>query len=310
MMIDLESLYASFVCQPGEQRQLKIESPIEVFYGVSHDGYLRLAFLCKIQPPLLKSTKVLRIVEGPEGPKVYWLCFDLLNNEVKSAFFAFCKNMLEVAAGSSNESEALVKLKRRYLSWGILFKNASSSAIDKEKVQGLFGELYFLKNFMMKKYGVERAISAWGGAESTSKDFAVNTDWYEVKTVGVLSPSVTISSLTQLASTSPGRLAVIRVERMPTEFSNGQSSISEILTTLLTSIGDVAMETLLLEKVSSYGVSVADEAFALKFDVKKLKQYRVEPGFPRITPDDVPYPEIADVSYKIALAAIERFSEE
>lgn len=309
MTTDFEALYASMPRQAGKQWQMNIASAIEVFYGVSHDGYLRLAFLCKTQPPSLVSTKVLRIVEGEESPGVHWLCFDLLNVEVKSAFFAFCSNMLEAVCEASSEPEALVKLKRRYSNWKTLFKNTPSSIIDKDKVQGLFGELYFLKDHMLNTYGADAAVLAWGGPEATSKDFAINTTWYEVKTIGALSANVTISSLAQLSSPYPGHLVVIKVERMPIEFSNGASSISEILAFLLDTIQDEAIEAALLEKVSSYGVSTTDEAFALKFDVKSLRQYRVEPGFPRITLDDAPYPEITDASYKISVAAIERFAE-
>ena len=68
---------------------------------------------------------------------------------------------------------------------------------------------------------------------------------------------------------------------MPIEFSTGQSSISELISGILAEVIDEAVEATLLEKVASYGVGVSDEAFALKFDVKSLRQYRVIPGFPK-----------------------------
>lgn len=311
MTIDFEELFASLPLHyEGKQKRVGIVSAVGVLYGVSHDGYLRLAFLSKTQPPKLESTRLLRIVDGEESPGVYWLCFDLLSNDVKAAFFAFCQNMTEAVQEAGSEAEALAKLRRRYLNWKTLFRNSPKPEIDKKKVQGLFGELYFLKNYMLTNYPANEAIMSWGGPDATSKDFAINTDWFEVKTIGVSSPCIEISSLAQLSSAYPGKLAIIRAESMPVEFSNGQSSISELISGILAEVIDEAVEATLLEKVASYGVWVSDEAFAIKFDVKSLRKYRVIPGFPRITVDDAPYSEIVDVKYSISVAAIEPFAEE
>ena len=308
MTIDFEELFASLPQHyEGKQKRVGIISAVGVLYGVSHDGYLRLAFLSKTQPPKLESTRLLRIVDGEESPGVYWLCFDLLSNDVKAAFFAFCQNMAEAVQEAGSETEAWAKLRRRYSNWKTLFRNSPKPTIDKKKVQGLFGELYFLKNHMLTNHPVNEAIMSWGGPNATSKDFAINTEWYEVKTIGVSAPCVEISSLAQLSSTYPGKLVVIRAESMPIEFSNG---ISELISGILAEVVDEAVEATLLEKVASYGVGVSDEAFAIKFDVKSLRKYQVIPGFPRITVDDAPYSEIVDVQYSISVAAIEPFAEE
>lgn len=309
--IDYENLFVSLPESfSGKQRRVNIQSAVKVFYGISPEGFLRLAFLLTNKAPKLEATKLIRVVDGEETPGVFWLSFDLLSIEAKSAFFAFCQNMTDVVCGTKSELEAVIRIKKRYESWKTLFKSVPQVSFSREMVQGLFGELFFLKNYMIEKYGVINAVNSWSGPDATSKDFAINTEWYEVKTIGASSVSVKINSLAQLSSIYPGKLVVIRVEGMSKEFSNGESCISELVTEITSLISDDSIEEVFLRKVSSYGVGINDEAFAVKFDVKSLARYRVAPGFPRITFDEIPYDEINNVSYEIAVAGISRFLEE
>lgn len=309
--IEFEQLYKSITEQfAGNQKRIDVNSAIGAYYGMSPDGYLRLAFRSSVNPPKIESTKLLRVTQGEEAPAVFWSCFDLLSHDAHAAFFAFCQNLVEAVSETDDEIVALSKLKKRYISWKALFRNTAKKTLTKDVIQGLFGELYFLNDFMIGKYGVAEAIKSWGGPDMTSKDFAINTEWFEVKTIGVTTPCVTISSVAQLSSSYPGKLAVVRVEQMADEFTNGCSSISELITAILGKINDETVEGIFVNKVSSYGVPVLDEAFAMKFDVKSFSQYQVTDDFPRITIEKVPFPEISNVSYEISVSAIARFLEE
>lgn len=310
-MIDFEKLYRAVTEHfSGNQKKLDVESPLGVYYGVTPEGYLRLAFRSTIQSTKVESTKLLKVTQGEESRDVYWTCFDLLSNDAKSAFFAFCQNLVEAICEVRDEVAALSKLRKRYISWKALFKKSITHSVPKELIQGLFGELYFLNNYMIEKYGGIASVLAWGGPDKTSKDFAINSEWYEVKTIGVTSPCVKISSLAQLSSHDPGKLIIIRAEQMPLEYSNGLSSISELMSCILAKLTDETAEGIFIDKVSAYVIDSSDEAFAIKFDVKSEGHYNVVSGFPRITIDDVPYPEISNVSYEIAVGAIDRFLEE
>lgn len=311
MRIDFEALYNSLTEQfVGNQKRINFSSALAVYYGITRDNYMRLAFRSTIVPPKLESTQCLRVEQGKEGENIYWTCFDLLSHEARAAFFAFCQNMIEAVTGLVTEKQSLNNLKKRYISWKSLFKKKPPHSISSEVVQGLFGELYFLNDFITDKYGVSVGISSWGGPEATSKDFAIGADWYEVKTIGVAAACVKISSLAQLSSDDPGVLAILKVERMPAEFTNGQSSIAELISCILEKIDDESIQSLFLSKIALYGISVTDESFATKFDIKSLKKYSVKPGFPRITLNEVPFPEINDVSYEISVAAINPFLED
>ena len=311
MTIDFDRLYSSLAGTfAGQQKRVDVESPLGIYYGISPDRHLRLAFRSTVDPPKIESTQLLLVTQGEESHNVYWSCFDLLSQDAQAAYFAFCENLVEAVRISSSEAEALSRLKRRYLSWKALFKKNATRKASREIIQGLYGELYFLNSYMIDKYGQTEAINAWGGPDATSKDFAINTDWYEVKTIGVSSPCVQISSLAQLSSDIPGRLVVVRAERMADEFSNGLSCISELMAAILSKIDDETAESVFISKVSGYGIDISDTVFATKFDVKSVNLFCVENDFPRITVDKIPYPEITNVSYEISVAAISRFLEE
>ena len=59
-------------------------------------------------------------------------------------------------------------------------------------IQGLFGEMYFLKNYMIPKFGINSAIFSWSGPEQTSKDFSLENNWFEIKTISAKSSLVKI----------------------------------------------------------------------------------------------------------------------
>ena len=310
-MINFGDLYESIDYQVfGQQKRIRVDSVIGVYYGVSQDGYLRLSFLSNGPSPRLKSTRLLRVTQGAESTSVYWTCFDLLQHDAKNVFFTFCSDLVESVIGISSESKALSALKTRYITWKTMFKKEIGSVISLERLQGLYGELFFLKNYMIPNFGVEKSIKSWSGPEAKSKDYAINTEWFEIKTVGANSITIPISSLTQLSSEYSGHLVIIRVENMSDEFSNGQSSIGDLFNYIVELIEDEVLEGVFLYKLSEYGYDISDESFNSQFEVKSMNLYKVDDSFPRLTEKNVSRDEICDVHYSLIISSLVDYLEE
>ena len=308
---DFEELFDHFTSHnTGKQKKLDISSALTVYYGLSADGYRRLAFLSASHPPKMESTRILRVVQGKEHDGVFWTCFDLLSDNAKDVYYAFCSNLVLSVEGLNSESQALSALKTRYSIWKTMFKAESAPSVPADILRGLYGELYFIKRYLLSKYGEEKTVLGWSGPDRASKDFSMDCDWYEVKTVGVTSPTVTISSIAQLSSDVPGYLAVIKAEQMSGEYSADDSSIIDLIDSIVKQIDDTELESTFIEKISSYGTSVTEAFSKVRFSVHSVKVYGVVPGFPKITTDEVPYTGITNVSYEIAIAALEPFLEE
>ena len=310
-MIDFREIYENLSdLMAGNQKKIAIDSCIEVFFGYSFDGNLRLSFLSKTVPPTIEPTSILNVVQGRENKDTYWTSFDLLNIDLKEAYFSFCENLIDSIIGIQNEVTALGMLKRRFITWKKLFQKTSDRDVSKEKLMGIFGELLVLKDIVAPKYGINTAIMSWGGPDMQSKDFTVNDTWYEVKTIGANSDSIRISSLTQLASTISGHLLVVRAEAVSPEFNGNCFSTIDIIKQILLLVSDESVENTLISKIQSTGIDVFGKETSIKFDVKSVNSYSVSDGFPRITDTNVPYSEITEVHYTISRAAIIRFAEE
>lgn len=310
-MIDFRGIYEDLSDQmAGNQKKIAINSCIEVFFGYSFDGNLRLSFLSKIVPPTIESTSILNVVQGCENEDTYWTSFDLLNIDLKDAYFSFCENLIDSIIGIENESHALGVLKRRFITWKKLFQKTSERDISKEKIMGIFGELLTLRDIVAPKYGINTAILSWGGANLQSKDFTVKDTWYEVKTIGANSDDIHISSLTQLSSNMPGHLIVVRAEAVSPELNVNCLSMIDVIKQILLLVSDEAVENIFIGKIQNIGIDIFGKETGVKFDIKSITSYAVSDCFPRLTDTNVPYSEIVEVHYTISRAAISRFAEE
>ena len=123
MTIDFELIYKTLSAEAlANQKKLDINTSIGVFYGISPEGYFRLAFMSTVAAPKLESTRLLRVTQGKEKEGVYWTCFDLLNMDAKKVFYTFCNNLIEAIVSIKEETEALKQLRKRYITWKSMFK--------------------------------------------------------------------------------------------------------------------------------------------------------------------------------------------
>jgi hypothetical protein len=309
-MIDFREIYSELSNQmTGNQKKISVDSSLEVFFGYSFDRNLRLSFMSKNTPPKIESTKILHVVQGRENKNTYWTSFDLLNTDLREAYFSFCENLIDSISGIADETVALNLLRRRFVTWKTLFQRGSDKDISKEKLLGVYGELTVLKDVIAPIYGINAAIQSWGGPDMQSKDFTIENTWYEVKTIGANSDSIHISSLAQLSSSYTGHLVVVRAEAVSPEFTGKCSALIDLIKEIILMVADESAENLLIRKIQSIGIDIFGSELSDKFDIKSITRYRVDDEFPRITSANVPYAEITGVKYEISAGAINRFAE-
>ena len=292
----------------GTQKKLDIVSPLSVYFGYSQEGLIRLSFLSTCKQQKCESTANLRVsyIETATG---YWSHFDLLEREQEVVFLSFVKNLIESVSYCTTEEQALIAVKQRFATWKSLFKKNISESVSKEEVQGVYGELLFLHNYMMPKYGVNRSVLAWAGPDKKSKDFAIDDNWFEIKTIGANTSKVHISSMTQLSFDKPGTLVVIKVEAMADEYENECSNIAKLFYKIKKNIEDEAIEEVFFSKLSATGVAQSDNAMNVNFEPKEELHYRVDEYFPKITERNKPFSEICDVEYDLSLNALGKYLE-
>jgi len=309
-MIDFMNMYSDLEKDLVEnQKKLIVSSVLSVYYGINGDGNFRLSFMSSVIPPKMESTKLLKVSQFQESDAVYWTCFDLMQSTAKQVFYTFCGDIVCSIYDIQDEHKALIHLKNRFHTWKSMFKRDVSKITD-EMIKGLLGELYFLKEFMIIKYGVDNAIQAWSGPEGANKDFSKGTDWYEVKTVSANMISVKISSVTQLSSVTPGHLAIIRLESMSSQFEDDQSSVGVLFQSVLRLIDVDETREKFLGKLLLYGFDLSDDCCNEKYKILSCTLYKVDDEFPRIQETDIKFQEVCKLSYELIINTLERFKEE
>lgn len=308
-IIDFESMFNGLQNEFfGKQKKIIVDSSLKVYYGITTENYLRISFMSTIEPTRIDSTKELRVAQGQESDDVYWTCFDLLNPSGQKVFFAFCNDLVDSITGQFDEKMALLELKNRYHSWKSMFRNRRK--MSSETNQGLFGELYFMKQYMFDKYDINKVVDSWSGPNGLNKDFSIDNEWYEVKTTLSNSQTIKISSISQLSSTTPGNLVVIKVEKMSESFDNGYSNIYDLFKSIMYKIRDNETKEKFIEKLLQYGFDVDENSNTEKYKFVDLSIYNVDNNFPRLLERDIKYQEIGKVTYELILPTLEKFKKE
>ena len=307
--VDFAALLASSnaSCAQGLVRLETDNAPVGIFYGLSSKR-AQLAFLTKAEPVSIPSTSAILVQQWEESEGVWWTSFILQDERPETQFDVLAGDLIEAALSMNTERDALFAIKNCFHAWRIMFR-ATSQPMTDASYQGLFGELFFLENELIPKLGIDSSISAWSGPELTAKDFSSGRDWWEIKTIGASSPSVTISSVQQLSSDDPGTLVIVRTERMSAAFDNGKCTVGQLFETIRKLISDNAVLESFLQKVESYGYT-AEADRNRRFKVATVRHYNVCDGFPRIREKDMPFDAITAVSYDLSIPGIKTFCKE
>ena len=282
---------------------------VKAYYGINKDGYYRLSFLSSKETKIKGDTKNIGITYGNSSENNYWTCFDLKNESLLSVFCTFGEDLVSCVLDEKDEDKAISKLRSRFSTWLTLFKK-TRSPLSIEQAKGLYGELYFIDNYLFDIYGEYKTINGWSGPENYSKDFSIDNTWFEIKTANVLSPTIKISSIQQLSSENEGKLIVVRIEDMSDAYIGSNSSINELCVSILARISDINIKDIFLEKISDAGYDFSDEIGDRKFHVEKMEKYVVNDKFPILRENDLSEKAINNVSYDLIIRMLDDYKEE
>jgi hypothetical protein len=232
------------------------------------------------------------------------ILFSFNSKENFTLFYKLCEDIINQTDACSPEN-GYVEIVNRYNLWKKMFYGRKD-ILSEEEIQGLIAELLFLKNNIFELYGTTAGLNSWSGPEPTHKDFSHGNDWFEVKSIANNKPTVFISSIEQLESTSDGKLIVFHMEKMSPEF-NGYS-LNPLVEEILNSFALESDRDLFLDKLAQAKYAYSEIYDNYVYNVVKMEKYRVTDDFPRFKHDDLPR-GIVKVKYEIELSVIEKFKE-
>ena len=296
-------------------RRYSVDILPDVFVGLkSPEGFRCIAVLLPQHKTLnIASFSNLRdisvdIIPSGKNQNVGYLVFMLLNPEHKDIFSILCEDLLLSIAPIKREEKLFQELLNRFEKWKSLFDRASSQGLKPEEQRGLFGELTFLRKYMIFSSDIIGVLNSWVGPSSEARDFQMNNWALEVKTtLGDNFQKVQISSERQLDSTHLGMLFLYHIFL---EIVHGAGeSLNQVVESITNIVGD-DINAIHRFKAKLLEAGYFDHHRSLYgsngYIIKQDKFYLVKDAFPRIQENEIRN-GVGDVKYSIVLSACKEY---
>ena len=306
---DLTARWKAIPQYNGGYQLVDAGHPLEWYVGYSDIGRLTLLLIAGARFKQLQSSRSIEVSQRQRPQDGKWtLSFDLLLSEQSDVFAFFCSDILEYTRHCSSEAEGVQLIENRWKQWNLLLEKQRKSLLSASEQLGRIGELYTMIQFIQNGRQPEETVSAWVGPEGADRDFEFSDAWYEVKTTGAASQTVTISSFEQLDSNSTGFLRIVRVDKCSPERPDGVT-LDSLAGAAKSAMGSrVSGVAQLEQKLLHAGYLSGTEYSSQKYIISSCSSYTVNETFPRLLRSAV-VPEIVAVRYDISIAAIEPWKE-
>ncbi|MEY3303781.1 MAG: hypothetical protein RLZZ139_2154, partial [Cyanobacteriota bacterium] len=135
----------------------------------------------------------------------------LINNRYKDIFTALVQDIAENIAFIPVETDAVQMFANRLKRWQMFLEKHDLEGLSEEVQQGLYGELWFLRQLVIPHFGLS-SLHYWLGPEGANQDFSFEGCAVEVKTTVSQNPQkLSISNENQLDETRLNKLFLMHL---------------------------------------------------------------------------------------------------
>lgn len=275
-------------------RRASAEHPLEFWWGRDHAGRCLLALdygITKGHPtfPDLAGLEVATFTgESGNGR----LVVTLVDDSDRDVFLALCNDLIHATAGlkRGDNRKGVQIVISRLVRWRDLFRLRRDPLLF-ERIIGLVGELFFLRDCLISQVDTAVAVGMWRGPFGDEQDFVVGRTIIEVKTqLSTSDSALHISSEHQLDTKSgsvflvhqrlgqiaPGSVLASSLNQLASEIRSLAASVSPAAAQAF----DAALLAAGYAPLSTY-----DEPLWM---VATRDMYSVEESFPRLVPSMLP----------------------
>ncbi|MGL4762495.1 MAG: PD-(D/E)XK motif protein [Sarcina sp.] len=253
---------------------------LDIFIGYATNGKATLTILDFGKAIKVESSQFIEVNLFKQRDSKISLSFTLKESDMYNIFIKFCEDIIE-SVRTLETFEVIEFIIKRWNAWISIFKKAKVDGLGENQIIGLLGELIFLGEYMIPRYGESNAITSWQGPQMLHKDFEIGNTWYEVKTKSTAATTVKISSIEQLDSEEDGYLSVVKIEK--TNSANEKSiNLNSYIKYLELNIKDYGVKLELIDKLSEIGYLYDDKYNSFNYKFDEVKIYEVKDDFPRL----------------------------
>jgi len=281
--------------------------PVNLYYGKDEQGRNAIEFSGQfVINRKIHSSIVIEITHYNNSDSGKSIVFSLLDNKLLRPFCDFLNSIVEATAQYSlSNQDAYRAVCEVYFIMQKMFRT-NSDILSEAEIKGLIGELLFLRDRMFNEVGETKAIGAWSGAEKTRKDYALDHEWYEIKTIDFGKDTVHISSIEQLDSPIEGKLVIYQVERMAEEYMG--ITLNKLVTDIISVISSVNDKEIFTSKLQDARYSFNSKYDEFVYELRSIDEYRVTTDFPRITREKIST-AIAKASFDLTITDLLPFKK-
>ncbi|MCY4530047.1 MAG: PD-(D/E)XK motif protein [Chloroflexi bacterium] len=250
---------------------------------------------------------IVRVEPRETGSNEAEVVLALVDSEHRDIFDLLIWDLIAAAEQPEDESEGLRRFLARLSNWQHLLRRLGPRGLTREGQQGLWGELWVLREVVAPVAGIFRALDGWRGPMGTDQDFQMGSTCIEVKTsMAAHLDRVAISSERQLEVPEDVLLLLLALS-LDGRANHGETLPEMIESVRVTASGAGCLHLLDL-RLDLLGYSNGDAHLYedMGYTIRSLHPFRVEAGFPRIVPDDL-QTGIGDVRYSVSTASCSAF---
>lgn len=202
-------------------------------------------------------------------------------------FCALSEDIMKASSSAASDQDAVDAILGRLDRWQRFLAKDRRGLLSDLEIQGLVGELTFLHDELIPRFGPQ-SVSFWNGPSGSPQDFAVGAMPVEVKTRAASAPTrIMIASPEQLWPALPEMYLVVYSISKSLNLGLGRS-LAELVDLVRKQVGTGVHLDELEERLESVGYLDLADYEAEAFLVGPLESFRVAEGFPRVLPSAIP----------------------
>jgi hypothetical protein len=293
------------------RRRIALGAEISLFAAVDHPSGTPL-LLAELDAAAIPADYVVQEAAGfsmglhPAEEGLVQMELRLLEQNGEVVFRSFVDAVIESVGAAPNAKAAFAALALSIHTWQDFFRKHGVAGLSPAAQQGLFGEIWVLREIVAQTLSPADGVDAWVGPTGANQDFELAGYALEVKT-STSNPlrSIRINNLKQLDDTCLRTLQLVLVEAE--RHANGDQTLPWAVSTLRQLIRESAPHRLsrLNELLTDVGYLDRDEALysSVAYAVRGIRSFVVSEPFPRLTESAVPA-GVGNVEYSISLEAL------
>ncbi len=297
---------------PGTlKRRIASASACPFFLGIRQPG-LRRAFILHVPQgiaPLPEALPQSRgfsydvLIAGDEAsPGELSVILSASDGSYNDVFAAICEDLIGKLSPLPTDRDTLREFLNRVRLWQIFFERQGGEGLSPEAQRGLYGELWFLTEFVLAERADEMALSCWRTEARSQHDFQFGVLSVEVKTSATRQhQTLTINGEQQLDETLVDRLCLFYLSVAVVE--NNPATLPALVDKIRIRLAD---STAAQDRFTSMllGRGYSDRQWQLYertgYTIRRYGILEIRDEFPRIRECDL-RPGTGEVSYSIAL---------